>query len=504
MITKKQTFRPLLSTLLIFAFLLGGCRPSQPVVAGDLQSLTSTLDSNIPTWLNQFQTPGASVALVVDGKLAWAQGYGLSDREKKSPTRPDTVYQIASISKPVTAWGVMHLVEQGKIDLDAPVQQYLTRWKLPLSPYDSEGVTVRRLLSHSAGLSVHGYPGTPPDQTLPSLEDSLSGAGGEAYAVKQVSEPGKQYSYSGGSYTLLQLLIEEVTGQSFSEYMQSAVLDPLGMSHSSFEWRPDLQPMTAAAYDRQEHPLPNYLFTEKAAAGLYTTASELALFGAAALPGPDGEAPGREVLTPSGVEALFTPTIAMPQKSVETFLSGMDAYGLGYFIETLPDGSHWYSHNGGNKGWRSLLIIAPKQRAVLVVLTNSDNGDAVSDEITTQWAGWLGSGLPKRMQNMNTLSTTLIVILTLSLLGFFLWLYRFTRQIADGKRRFALPIQWTRGLRLLVALLLAALWLWGGNELIDLFFPKLVEWTAGVVLLWTFAIALNALSITPPSLSFRK
>jgi CubicO group peptidase (beta-lactamase class C family) len=497
MVSKKNFSLSALSLLLLAALLLAGCSSTQPIQAGNLASLTSALDAAVPGMLSSYQVPGASVALVVDGKLAWSQGYGLAQKAGNIQASSDTVYQIASVSKPVTAWGVMRLVEQGKIDLDAPISRYITRWKLPPSPFDPDGVTIRRLLSHSAGLSVHGYPGVSPEKPLPSLEESLSGAYGPAYAVKQISEAGQSYSYSGGGYTLLQLMIEEVTGQSFTDFMQDEVLTPLGMSTSSFDWRADLRPATATGYDRQGQALPNYLFTEKAAAGLYTTAGELAMFGAAALPGSDGESAGRGVLSPSGVAALFTPTIAMPGNSLETYLSGMDAYGLGYFIETLPDGSHWYSHNGGNKGWRSLLVIAPKQRAVLVVLTNSDNGDVVSDEITALWADWLGSGHSRRLQHLEFLATILKGIIAVLLSGFALWLYRFIRQLIQGRRKFKFSPAWKQLLRLLVAALLAGLWIWGGSYLVSLFFPKLTGWMGAAVLLWISALALNAVTVTP-------
>ena len=160
------------------------------------------------------------------------------------PVTPDTVFQVGSISKPVTAWGVMRLVQQGKLDLDAPVDRYLTRWHLPPSPFDADGVTIRRLLSHSAGLNSQDYSPIA-TRPLPSLEQSLSGESGGVNArrgsddVRITMAPGQQHSYSNGGYTLLQLAIEEVTGEPFARYMQREVLDPLGMTHSSFTWRAD-------------------------------------------------------------------------------------------------------------------------------------------------------------------------------------------------------------------------------------------------------------------------
>jgi len=324
------------------------------------------LDPMMPQWLADSGVPGAAAALVVDGEVAWAQGYGLADRDRNVPVTADTVFQVASISKSVTAWGVMRLVERGILDLDAPVEAYLTRWHLPPSDYDASGVTIRRLLSHTAGLSVGGYPGYVPDLPLPSLEQSLDGLNGGAGAVRIAMEPGARWSYSGGGYTLLQLVVEEVTGEAFSAYMQREVLDPLGMAHSSFEWRADLRPETAVAYAESGSALPNFLFTEQAAAGLYTTAHDLALFVAAVMPGPNGEPAGRGVLSPDTLTLMLTPAVQLSDQG--------EAWGLGYILLALTDGSVRIGHGGSNAGWQAYFAAVPARGEGIVVLTNGDNG----------------------------------------------------------------------------------------------------------------------------------
>ncbi len=494
MVSMKSLRRLCLSIGLIFTIASSGCSAGKIAQAGDQKSWAAALDANMPRLLKLYKVPGASVAVSVNGQPVWSQGYGLADVQKGIPAGPDTVYQVASISKPVTAWGVMKLVEQGKLDLDAPVSRYLTRWKLPPSPYDPDGVTIRRLLSHSAGLSVHGYPGVLPDTPIPSLEESLSGAGGSAYAVKQAAQAGRQFRYSGGGYTLLQLVVEEVTGQSFAEYMQNEVLTPLGMSHSSFDWRSDLRADTATGYDRRGKALPNYLFAEMAAAGLYTTAGELARFGAASLPGGNGDAAGRGVLAPESVAAMFKPAVAMPAGTAETFITGMDAYGLGYFIEDLGDGSQWYSHDGGNAGWRSQLVIAPKQNAVLVVLTNSDNGAALAADLMGQWAKWLGADTPKLVQNLTSAAITIQAIAIVLLAAFGIWLCWFALAVARHRRRFYWKLGWKQTSGLLGAVLLAGTWAGFGNTLVLVFFPQLVDMVGFTLLVWAFAMAMNALT----------
>src|SRR5512139_2555671 len=296
--TKKRSRYSIHASILILLLVAISVATTMFASSSGHDNLIKKVDRIAPQLLEQYKVPGAAMGLVWEGEVVWSEGYGLEDKERSMPVTGDTVFQVGSISKAVTSWGVMKLVEDGHLELDAPVEQYLTRWHLPLSNFDPSGVTIRRLLSHSAGLSVEGYPGLPPDVQLPSLEESLSGNNGGAGEVRITMQPGAQFSYSGGGYTLLQLIIEEVTGEAFSAYMQREVLDPLGMFHSSFEWRADLRPTTAVAYSETGAPLPNYLFTEKAPAGLYTTSPDLARFVAAEMPGPHGEPAGRGVLSP--------------------------------------------------------------------------------------------------------------------------------------------------------------------------------------------------------------
>src|SRR5215216_7639654 len=181
-------------------------------------------------------TPGLAVALVQDGRPVWAAGFGLADPTSGRPVTAGTRLQAASVSKPVTAWGVLRLVEAGRIGLDEPVLGRLRRWRPPPSRFDAEGLTVRRLLSHTAGLSVHGYVGQTSDRPLPSIVASLSGETGDGFPVELLEAPGQRWLYSGGGYSLAQLLVEELTGRPFTDYMQAEVLEPLSMTASSLHW----------------------------------------------------------------------------------------------------------------------------------------------------------------------------------------------------------------------------------------------------------------------------
>lgn len=268
------------------------------------------LDRLLPSLMEAHHVPGVAVSLIHDGRVAWVQGYGVADKSEDIPVTENTVFQAASISKSVTAWGVMRLVEQGKVDLDAPVSTYLSRWKLPPTSFDSNEVTPRRLLSHTAGLSVGGYLGYEPTQPLPPLETELTVGADTAEsdgAVRIVYPPGEQVHYSGGGYAVLQLLVEEVSNQSFAEFMQQEVLDPLDMTQSTFEWTRRRQPDVATPYGVDGTVLPLYQFAAKAAGGLYTTALDLGRFVAAAMADPSGRPRGRDVLGSATVGEMVAP-----------------------------------------------------------------------------------------------------------------------------------------------------------------------------------------------------
>jgi len=156
------------------------------------------IDNKMNVWLEEFIVPGAAIALIDNGEVILQKGYGYADVEKKIKVSSKTGFNIGSISKTVAAWGVMRLVEKGKIDLDSPAEKYLTRWHLPKSAFDINKVTIRRLLSHTAGLSLHGYPGWSPEDKLPSLEESLAGKNNGPGDVRVIMEPGTKWKYSGG------------------------------------------------------------------------------------------------------------------------------------------------------------------------------------------------------------------------------------------------------------------------------------------------------------------
>jgi CubicO group peptidase (beta-lactamase class C family) len=319
-------------------------------------------------------TPGLAVALVHHGQAVWAAGYGVTDRTTGQPVTAATRFQAASLSKPVTAWGVLRLVESGRIGLDEPIVGRLRHWRPPPSPFDADGVTVRRLLSHTAGLSVHGYVGQNPDRPLPSIAASLAGETGDSFPVELLEASGRRWLYSGAGYSLLQLLVEELTGRPFADYMEAEVLEPLGMTASSFRWSRNAQ--TARPHDADGRPVPDFVFAEQAAAGLVTTAPDLARFLAAALAGSRGEPPGRGVLSPAGVRLALTAAPATDGR-----------WGLGYGLGLTPGGDRLAYHEGANRGWRAGLALLPDRRAGIALLANGDDGNAPIDAVVQQWLG---------------------------------------------------------------------------------------------------------------------
>lgn len=354
------------------------CPQSEPTRDADVSELVDRLDADVPGYLEQFTVPGAAVAVIRNGEIAVSKGYGFADVENRVAVTPATGFNVGSISKTVAAWGVMTLVEQGELELDAPVSRYLTRWQLPESEFDEDGVTIRRLLSHTAGLSLHGYPGFGPDDALPTMEESLSGATNGSGGVELVMEPGTQWRYSGGGYTLAQLIVEEVTGRSFADYLREAVLRPLGMADSDFHLSEELMAKSSLAYDERGVPTPNPRFTAQAAAGLHTTVEDLATFAAAALTADDGRMPGRDVLSAETVDLMLSPAPASD-----------GSYGLGYAVSLTSLGYQGRGHGGSNRGWQAYFKIVPETGDGIVVLTNASRGSGLHQALVRAWDGWL-------------------------------------------------------------------------------------------------------------------
>ncbi len=338
------------------------------------------------------------------------------------PVDADSIFQAASISKWLTAWGVLRLVEAGRVDLDAPVDRYLRRWHLPPSNFDNRQVTVRRLLSHTAGLGDRlGFLGFPPGATPPSIVEELQrprdGMPGTA-AISLVREPGSRWQYSGGGYLLLQLLIEDVSHERFSDYMRSEVLLPLGLRSSSFDASAIPTRSLAPVFDEQRRPATRYRFTAVAAASVYTSASDLARFALAHAPGPRGEAPGRSVLRPATVRLMATPAVT---------LYGLGSWGLGVRTHVRSASGHYvFGHDGNNfPALHHAVRIDADTGDGIVVLGSGDN--ELAARLAEAWVFWhTGRG------DLDTLRLNLPTVGFILLIG---WVGSICIVIALARRR---------------------------------------------------------------------
>lgn len=324
-------------------------------------------------------TPGVSVAVINDGVIEWARGYGVVEAGSATPVTPSTLFQAASISKSVAALAAMRLVEQGKLGLDEDVNARLSSWKVPGNSFtQTEKVTLRRLLSHTAGLTVHGFGGYPADAAVPTLVEVLDGLKpANSAAVRADAIPGSLWRYSGGGYTVMQLLAAEVTGRPFPVLMSELALKPIGMADSTYE-----QPLPAArrgqaasAHRSDGKPIPGrfHTYPEMAAAGLWTTPTDLARF----LVEIQRALAGRSSVLSAASARQMTTVVK-------------DGYGLGLSVQGLGQAAS-FGHGGSNAGFRCTMTAFAERGQGAVVMTNGDQGSRLAAEIVRAIAveyGW--------------------------------------------------------------------------------------------------------------------
>jgi CubicO group peptidase (beta-lactamase class C family) len=318
----------------------------------------------------ELHVPGVSIAFFENGHVVWAKAYGYADVANKRLLTTDTLLQAGSISKPLSAITALQLVEKGKLDLDRDVNTELKAWRIPPNAFTAvQKVTLRRLLSHTAGLTVHGFDGYARGDTLPTLPQILNGQkpANSAPVVVNIT-PGTKYIYSGGGYVVAQLLMEETTGAPFASLMRDNVLRPLQMTHSTYE-----QPLPSSSwesaslgYDMTGNPIKGgwHVYPEQTAAGLWTTPSDLALLAIELQNDYAGASGG--LLTPAMAHTMLTPVL--------------DGYGLGMDVPT--SGTLRFGHGGANAGFEALLFAyTGGSRQGVAIMTNGDQGDKLASEI---------------------------------------------------------------------------------------------------------------------------
>jgi CubicO group peptidase (beta-lactamase class C family) len=326
------------------------------------------------------RVPGLSLAVIHEGKIEWARGYGLREKDGKQPVTTQTRFLAGSISKPVAALVALRLVEQGKLELDADVNSKLRSWKVPENELTHEHkVNLRGLLSHSAGLGVHGFPGYESGARVPTLVQILNGeAPANTAAIRVESVPGSEWRYSGGGYVVLQQLLSDVTGKAFPDLARELVLAPLRMEHSGYENPPT--PACAAAAARAHRsggaqvPGGWHVYPEMAAAGLWTTASDLARYAIEMQRALAGES------------AILSRGMALQMLSVQKGESG-----LGLSLKNAGTDAASFSHSGVDEGFDAFFIAYNQSGRGAVLLMNANGAMPLAGEILRSIAreyGW--------------------------------------------------------------------------------------------------------------------
>lgn len=400
----------------------------------EADSFRNYLDRRVPELMRHYKIPGVSLSVLKKGRILWSDSYGYADIQAGRKMTNDSYYRVESLSKSLTAWGVMKLIEQGRLDPDQPVMTYFKNRVIPDSEYSEESVTVRMLLSHTAGMPL-GSIGLryAPGEKKPALRQQLLA---DAF-LKQ--EPGRSFSYSNTGFNILEALIEEITERDFSEYMKNELLLPLGMEHSSFDWNESFNDQIPKGYDLKGNPVPVYVYAEKASGGLFASVADIAAFLAAGM--TNDSVADRKVINTQSINELY-----MPRADIHGFYGlAFDAYGFGHFIESLSNGRIAVSHGGQGTGWMTHFHSVPSTGDGIVILTNSQRSWLLISHLLTDWAGWngfSGVGMSRILLGEKIIRT--LIVLLLSLL---LWQAgRLIIAVFSGRRRFRL-LSGTSGLK---------------------------------------------------------
>lgn len=324
---------------------------------------------SLQQWMDALKIPGLSVAVFDHGKLVWAKAYGVKDAETKAPVTLDTLFQAGSISKPVTVLAALHYVQLGKFKLDENINDELTSWKVPDNDFTKDQkVTLRRLMSHSAGTTVHGFPGYAVGEKIPTLVQVLNGqppANTEPVRVEFV--PGTKFQYSGGGTSIMQLMMVDQLKKPFPEIMRETVIDPLGLKNSTYEQPLPPDRMTKAASghhaDGKVIEGKRHIYPEMAAAGLWTTPSDLA----------------RIALEVSESKQGKSNKILSQERTRQMLTVQAEPLALGWFVNPKTD---QFGHNGDDEGFQASLTAFSDSGSGIALMVNSELGVLLFDRLT--------------------------------------------------------------------------------------------------------------------------
>jgi CubicO group peptidase (beta-lactamase class C family) len=356
--------------------------------------------------MEYYKVPGVSIAVINDYQVEWAKGYGVLEAGGSERVTPETLFQAASVGKPVVAVAALNFVERGILELDGDVNRSLVSWQVPESEFTAEeNVTLRRLLSHSAGTTVGGFRGYAQGEKIPNLQQILEGeppANSPPINVDIV--PGTQHRYSGGGFMIVQQLLEDVAGEPFAEIMHDVVLEKWGMTDSTFEspLPEDLWSIAAAGHRPDGSTIAGgwHTYPEMGSgASMWATPSDLANFAIGVMLSYTGQPDG--VLSKDMAIEMLTPQI--------------ENRGLGPVMIDEGGDLFYFLHPGANEGYRDYLLAYPKRGQGVIIMTNGDNGEALLDEIKRSLS--IEYGLVRDNTN---LYVGITVAILLALLGFLL------------------------------------------------------------------------------------
>lgn len=353
-----------------------------------------------------YNVPGVSIALIDNYEIEWAKGYGVLEAGGNQSVTPETLFQTGSIAKPVVAAAALNFAEKDMVELDSDVNRNLVSWQIPEDKFTAvEKVTLRRLLSHSAGITVHGFRGYTQGEAIPNLLQILNGEPpANSAPIRVDTVPGEKHRYSGGGYMIVQQLLEDVAEETFPEIMQSAVLAPWGMRASTFDspLPENLQATAASGHRADGSVIPGkwHIYPEMGSgASMWSTPSDMARFS----------------INLMQIYKGHSDDVLSNEMIMQMLSQQHEDNGLGFFVGDDGGDRLYFFHDGANDGYKSYLIAYPKRGEGLVIMTNGDNGDALGREIlnsATVEYGWV--------RNYTLLMVSIATLLLVMLFGFLL------------------------------------------------------------------------------------
>ncbi|UCC40291.1 MAG: beta-lactamase family protein [Candidatus Aminicenantes bacterium] len=324
------------------------------------EDVFASVRSKILLSIKKTGVPSISVAVAKNGKIIWEEAFGWANREKRIKASPHTMYSLASISKPITATGLMILVERGLVDLNKPANNYLGRGKLSAFEGEVSDATVKRVLHHTAGLPTHwNFYYENDSRLLPSMDEAIS-----RYGIL-VAPPGEGYNYSNLGYGIIDYIISRVSGKSYGDFMRAEVFNPLGMTRTSINIGPGLEDYVAERYDGNQNPIPFYDFDHRGASDVYSSAHDLVRFGMFHLKNHLSDQ--KQVLKDKTIDSM--------QQQVDPSLP-KSGYKLGWSVIENDHGYRSVGHSGGMPGVSTELRFIPSENIAVVALCNGRNAYA--------------------------------------------------------------------------------------------------------------------------------